>query len=114
MTNIGVSSGRQCPNLTEITLPSTITKIGGQAFRDCLNLKTINLLFENVPDSFGSFTFNAASTAFGANIPGVFYVKNETVANALVAVFDSEAKKYYSIKNVDDPTIVYYTGTKVN
>lgn len=50
---------------------------------------------------------------FGATTPGVIYVKNQDVADALKNAFDGNALQYYSIKNYDDHSIVYYKGTKI-
>ena len=33
---------KDCKDLTEISIPRTITKIGGHAFKGCENLRTVN------------------------------------------------------------------------
>lgn len=43
VTSIGGQAFRDCTNLTSIELPNTITKLWAGAFEGCTNLKTINL-----------------------------------------------------------------------
>lgn len=44
VTKIGTNAFRNCEQLTDITLPGSITAIGDRAFEGCTGLKTVNFL----------------------------------------------------------------------
>ena len=42
VATIATGAFKDCKDLTEISIPKTITKIGGHAFKGCENLRTVN------------------------------------------------------------------------
>jgi hypothetical protein len=64
--NIGYQSFSTCTNLTEITIPASVTSIGSSAFVSCGQLQSA--YFEHLDasdiESFGNFVFNYAAADF--------------------------------------------------
>ena len=56
-------------NLTGIIVPSSVTKIEGQAFTDCRNLKTVSL--PNTITSVGDYMFSNCTNLTTVNIPNM-------------------------------------------
>lgn len=72
----------QCSSLTEITIPSNITKIEAQAFENCANLAKIKLLSVTPPD-IQDTTFGRYDKA-GKNVAAenrIIYVPNGALSN---------------------------------
>ncbi len=108
ITGIGEGAFRACTNLTEVTLPSSIVSLGNYVFRDCANLKTMRFEFESVPDSFESFSFASVSALFNNTADRTVLVKNQAVADAMWSKLDPAARAHYTIKNIDNESIIYY------
>ncbi|MBO4721270.1 MAG: leucine-rich repeat protein [Prevotella sp.] len=56
-------------NLTGITVPSSVTEIGGQAFYECSNLKTV--ILPDAITSLGDYIFNRCTSLTTVNIPNM-------------------------------------------
>ncbi len=67
ITEIGVYAFSGC-KITEITMPSSITKIDNYAFNNCLKLKSVTILSEN-PPAIGIAPFNATPNDLIITVP---------------------------------------------
>ncbi|MBO7456511.1 MAG: leucine-rich repeat protein, partial [Paludibacteraceae bacterium] len=67
VTTIGGSAFRDCSSLTSITIPSTVTTIGGSAFKNCTSLTSITI--PSGVTVIGSYAFDECSNLASANIP---------------------------------------------
>ncbi len=69
VTTIGYNAFRQCTNLTSITIPDGITEIGERAFMDCSSLTSVTI--PNSVTTIGQYAFyqcfNSTSITFGNN-----------------------------------------------
>ena len=83
VTRIGQSAFKNCPDLTEITIPNSVTTIGDYAFKDCTGLTSVSI--PNSVTSIGdcafsgctgltTINFNATNcTTMGSSSYPVFY-----------------------------------------
>ena len=60
---------RGCSSLTDITIPSTVTSIGNDAFYDCSNLQTVIFDGDSQLQSIGSYAFSWCSKLTDITIP---------------------------------------------
>ena len=67
VTSIGNNAFRECSGLTSITIPSSVTTIGNNAFRDCSGLTSINI--PNSVTSIGGYAFTGCSSITSIEIP---------------------------------------------
>jgi hypothetical protein len=107
----GISSFRDCGNLTRVTLPNGLTKIGSGAFSGCDKLTTIS-----IPDSvteIGSRTFARCSSLASINIPdGVkildstfSYCQNLTSVNIPNSVTEIGKEAFSNCKKLTSITV---------
>ncbi len=57
VSNIESHAFDNCYDLTSITIPSTVTSIGGSAFENCTNLRTVTLDGDSQLQSIGEYAF---------------------------------------------------------
>ena len=67
VTSIGNDAFRDCNSLTFINIPSSVTSIGNDAFRGCSSLTSINI--PSSVTSIGSTAFGGCSSLTSINIP---------------------------------------------
>lgn len=99
-TSVDDSGFNGCNNLTKITLPATVTKIGGYAFRYCSSLKEI-VLSESIT-SIGREAFSGCRSLERLSIP-------DSVTNIGTEAFkDCNKLEYTEINGA------YYLGNNLN
>ena len=67
VTRIGGDAFRDCTGLTSITIPNSVTSIGGEAFRGCTGLTSITI--PNSVTSIGTWAFNGCTGLTSITIP---------------------------------------------
>ena len=77
LTTICSNAFYGCKSLTEINLPETLTSIGYEAFRDCINLGTID--FPESLIEIGRYAFYGCSSLTGIKLPSkITRIENNT------------------------------------
>ncbi len=89
VTSIGGWAFADCTSLTSVTIPNSVTSIGDSAFRSCSSLTSIT-----IPDSITSL----GSSAFG----GCTSLTNATIGNSVTSIGGSA---FYNCKNLTEITI---------
>lgn len=80
--------------LESITIPSTISSIGGSAFKDCLSLKSVK--FEGNITKYGN----------GSTFYGCTALESVDLGNSMTLLWDSMFSKCTSLKNITIPSTV--------
>ena len=107
-----------CKNLTNITIPNSVTTIGYSAFENCISLT--NILIPNSVTSIGYSAFENCSALTDVSIPNrVTVIANATFRNCTSltnvkipnSVKTIKANAFANCKNLAN---VYYSGSKSN
>ena len=67
VTSIGFSAFRDCPELTDVTIPNSVTSLADQAFLRCSNLKTIS--FGTMVTTIGYMAFDHCTSLAEMTLP---------------------------------------------
>ena len=111
----------RCLNLSEITVPSTVTSVGTEAFMGCRDLETVH--FEKIPEKFGArvfqycnekirFVFPAGALAISAKLPAELANENTEINDeemAYISLYQS-AKAWKDLlqkRKPNDPNAVF-------
>lgn len=97
ITSIGRSAFSNCSGLTSISLPNSVTSIGGSAFRNCSKLTSIT-----IPDSvtsIGDFAFTGCSGLMTASI-----------GNSVTSIGEGTFDECSSLTSISIPNSVTYIG----
>ena len=98
VTQIGESSFYNCSKLTSINIEPEITSIGGSAFRDINNLRTIILAAPTITanlikDYSCGYLVNYATTVYTNSTPGAYIIDNFNVVTSDKAGYTKYVKK---------------------
>ena len=103
VTSINANAFRECTSLTTVTIPSTVTSIGNHAFRDCTKLTTAT-----IPDkvtSIGNYAFNNCYNLSSVTIysPSLItygeYAFNINKPGRKIYVFNDKVETYQAATN---------------
>ena len=106
-----------CTNLTSVTIPGSVTSIGGAAFENCTNLTSV--MISNAVTGIGDYAFDnctrLTSVYFGGNVPtiGLDAFQGDPVTFHYLASPPASGGGYEYWINTDNPntiTIIAYTG----
>ena len=97
LTSIGSQAFSNCPNLTRVTIPSSVTSIGNQAFRGCTNLTHVT-----IPSSVISIDNNAFYSCSG--------LENITIPGAVTTIGNYAFYKCTGLASVTIPNSVTSIG----
>ena len=97
VTRIGGDAFRDCTGLTSITIPNSVTSIGGEAFRGCTGLTSITI--PNSVTSIGTWAFNGCTGLTSITIPNsVTSISNWAFdrCTGLTSINVASGNNYYS------------------
>ncbi len=97
VTSIGGSAFRGCSSLTSVNIPNSVTSIGGSAFSGCSSLTSVNI--PNSVTSIGGSAFSGCSSLTSVNIP-----------NSVVSIGESAFSGCSSLTSVNIPNSVTSIG----
>ena len=98
-----------CGNLTNISIPNSVTTINNDAFKNCTSLTSINI--PNSVTSIGSDAFEYCSALKKV------YVDSTTILNRLKNgndIFGSQVEEIYIKENIYDNTLTSFTIADIN
>ena len=67
VTNVSEMAFYQCANLTEVSIPGSVTRIGGRAFGECRSLASVS--FSEGLTTIGGYAFSGCSSLTEAKLP---------------------------------------------
>lgn len=100
VTNIGVQTFRDCTALEDIEIPNEVKQIESKAFWGCVNLKAVKIPAEMT--EIGGYTFYKCSS-----------LKSVTMPNSVTTIRDSAFAYCTALENVEIPNSVTTIGRSV-